>query len=389
MGVISLLGEEQAKHISKLIAERLDENEREERRIICGNAYAFQGDERDVMFLSMVVGNNNNFRALVMEADRQRFNVATSRARDQVFLFHSIRLGDIQNPECVRYKLLSWYLNPPLKRIEAGLEVLRTKADSQFEIDVGEIIIRRGYRVIPQFEPLKDRQYRIDLVVQGQKGRLAVECDGAIGHGPDRWEYDQRRETQLRRVGWNFWRVCSSAFYRNREMALSSLWEQLDDLGIAPENLWTQTEPALAPIVPVEPIIKLAKTEQPPEPEHAESLSVSISAETPDRLEASLAFARNKFQDIRSIALAEIEHRIVWLLKQGQDLNRENMDSKVCKAIGLHLSSKNKEMLRRKVERALQHLGDRELVEIDESGKIRFAFGNHSTRQGDLPFNLE
>lgn len=44
MGIISLLGEKQAKYISGLIAERIDETEREERRIICGDAYAFQGD---------------------------------------------------------------------------------------------------------------------------------------------------------------------------------------------------------------------------------------------------------------------------------------------------------------------------------------------------------
>ena len=53
MGVISLLGEKQAKHTSALIAKHLDETEREERRVICGDAYAFQGDERDVMFLSI------------------------------------------------------------------------------------------------------------------------------------------------------------------------------------------------------------------------------------------------------------------------------------------------------------------------------------------------
>lgn len=106
MGVISLLGEKQAKYISELIAQRIDETERAERRIICGDAYAFQGDERDVMFLSLVVATNAQFASLVKESDRQRFNVGTSRARDQVFLFHSLRLADIKNPECVRYKLL-------------------------------------------------------------------------------------------------------------------------------------------------------------------------------------------------------------------------------------------------------------------------------------------
>ena len=239
MGVISLLGEKQAKYISDLLARHpdLDERERDERRIICGDAYAFQGDERDVMFLSLVIAPNAPFSAQVTEAARQRFNVATSRARDQVFLFHSVQLRDINNEQCMRYKLLNWYLNPPKAEMEAGLEVLRHKAQTPFEIDVGERIIRRGYTVIPQVRPFsRDFQYRIDLVVQGEKSRVAVECDGDQWHGPERWEQDQRREAQLRRAGWKFWRVSGSAFYRNKERALDSLWRYLEDAGIRPKQ---------------------------------------------------------------------------------------------------------------------------------------------------------
>ncbi len=233
IGVISLLGEKQAKYISQLIAQHLDETEREERRIICGDAYAFQGDERDIMFLSLVVVLNAQFTSLSKDADRQRFNVATSRARDQAFLFHSIRLEDIRNPECVRYKLLKWYLNPPLAEIQAGIEHLREVADSDFEIEVGKKIIEKGYKVIPQYRPFpSDSSYRIDLVIQGEKNRVAAECDGDRWHGPEKWEYDQRREAQLRRAGWNFWRISGSAFYRNKEKSLEGLWQFLDAQGV-------------------------------------------------------------------------------------------------------------------------------------------------------------
>ncbi|MGH9752597.1 MAG: AAA domain-containing protein, partial [Blastocatellia bacterium] len=239
MGIISLLGEKQARYISNLIARHpdLDEREREERRIICGDAYAFQGDERDVMFLSLVIATNAPFAPQVREDARRRFNVATSRARDQVFLFHSVRLIDINNPECVRHKLLSWYLNPPKSEIEAGLTVLRQTADSEFEFEVGERIISRGYTVIPQFRPFpRDYQYRIDLVVEGENSRVAIECDGDRWPGAEKWEYDQHREAQLRRAGWKFWRISGSAFYRNKEKALDGLWEFLEDAGVNPNN---------------------------------------------------------------------------------------------------------------------------------------------------------
>lgn len=240
MGVISLLGEKQAKYISDLIAQHLDETEREQRRIICGDAYAFQGDERDVMFLSLVVASNSQFASLTKDSDRQRFNVATSRARDQVFLFHSIGIQDIKSQSCVRYQLLKWYLDPLSAPIEGGIEILRKIAESDFEIEVGEKIIRRGYTVIPQYKPFSnDRRYRIDLVVQGENNRIAVECDGDRWHGPDKWEYDQRREAQLRRAGWKFWRISGSAYYRNKDESLNGLWEFLEAEGISP---WSATD---------------------------------------------------------------------------------------------------------------------------------------------------
>jgi len=112
---------------------------------------------------------------------------------------------------------------------------LKDVADSHFEIAVGERIIRRGYKVIPQYRPFpSDNGYRIDLVIQGDKNRVAVECDGDRWHGPERWEYDQRREAQLRRAGWKFWRISGSAFYRDKERSLEELWKFLDEEEVRP-----------------------------------------------------------------------------------------------------------------------------------------------------------
>ncbi len=77
-----------------------------------------------------------------------------------------------------------------------------------------------------------DYNYRIDLVIQGENNRVAVECDGDRYHGIEKWEYDQRREAQLRRAGWKFWRISGSAFYRDKDKALEGLWQFLDEEGI-------------------------------------------------------------------------------------------------------------------------------------------------------------
>ena len=243
-GVISLLAEDQVKYIKELLLRhpKIGEKVIEERNIVCGDAYAFQGDERDVMFLSMVKAldpNNLNdtVSASVYTGDKakQRFNVAATRGRDQVFLYHSIPVQEFRNQNDWRYKILNWYYNPKTEELEAGRKALKKEFDSgrasQFSFDVGNILIDRGYQVLPEYPVIG---YRIDLVVQGENARLAVECDGDQYHTLETWEADQVRERQLRRAGWEFWRVSGSSFYRHKVKALDSLWEKLEELGIKP-----------------------------------------------------------------------------------------------------------------------------------------------------------
>ena len=124
--------------------------------------YSFQGDERDIVFMSMVAASEGQgrFAALVRETFRQRFNVAASRARDQVWLFHSVRRNEL-NPECMRRRLLDWYYNPATEVLSTDL----SNCESQFERDVAAEMVSRAYRVVPQY-PYAGK--RIDLVVEGR-----------------------------------------------------------------------------------------------------------------------------------------------------------------------------------------------------------------------------
>jgi very-short-patch-repair endonuclease len=250
MGVISLLGENQAKLIERLLLQRIGAEEIERRRIVCGDAYSFQGDERHIVFLSLVVSVRDDasrgFSALTKLSDMQRFNVAASRAQDQLWLFHSVMPEDIGNPECMRHRLLGYFYDPArhaAKAIGIDLDDLRSKAidpehsalaptpfDSWFEVDVYLRIADRGYRVLPQY---KAGRKRIDLVVEG-KTRLAVECDGDYWHGDENLEEDMARQRQLERAGWVFERVRGGVFYSNPDAALVPVWSRLKELGIEP-----------------------------------------------------------------------------------------------------------------------------------------------------------
>jgi very-short-patch-repair endonuclease len=234
MGVISLQGEAQAKLIEHKLLERLEPEVIEERRLICGDAYAFQGDERHIIFLTMVAAPNERIGALATESARQRFNVATSRAQDQLWLFHSATL-DVLSLSCMRHRLLTYMLHPERQ--------ITDEADQRFESllerHVYGQIASRGFHVRTQVcvgDPTNHR-YRIDLVVEGMQGRLAVECDGDQWHGPDRYEQDMARQRDLERAGWQFVRVRGGDFYRDRAKALEPLWAELGRLGIKPGGI--------------------------------------------------------------------------------------------------------------------------------------------------------
>lgn len=234
MGVISLQGNHQAPLIEGLLRDELGEFEMLERRIICGNAYAFQGDERDVIFLSMVAAPNMRIGALAKRSYMQSFNVAASRGRDQMWLFHSVKLDDL-NPNCMRSQLLQYYLDPV--RVAKEEEDVDKLFESNFERDVYHLIAARGYAVRPQvMVGTPNKHYRIDLVIEGLRSRLAVECDGDKWHGIDKWEEDRERQMVLERAGWKFWRVRGSTFYRYRQRAMEPLWEILNKMGIEPKQ---------------------------------------------------------------------------------------------------------------------------------------------------------
>jgi hypothetical protein len=85
IGVVSLLGSDQAKYIDSVVSQKCDTAELHRRKFLCGDARAFQGSERNIMFLSLVV-DPTNCKALSGNMFNQRFNVAASRAQDRMYL---------------------------------------------------------------------------------------------------------------------------------------------------------------------------------------------------------------------------------------------------------------------------------------------------------------
>jgi very-short-patch-repair endonuclease len=228
IGVISLVGAEQADHVRSRLSETIGEEIMQRHSILCGDSATFQGSERDIVFLSMVADSANK-TALTMLRYEQRFNVAVSRARDRAILVRSVRREEL-NPNDLKARLIAHFESPmpELEPIEDALSI----CESNFERDLMQRLLDRQYRVQGQVGSLG---YRIDMVVEGaDRRRLAVECDGDRYHGPEQWRQDMRRQRVLERVGWRFWRCFASSFYRDPDGVMNDLFDMLSRMGIEP-----------------------------------------------------------------------------------------------------------------------------------------------------------
>ena len=238
IGVISLIGAEQAEFIRARLSETIGEELMQRHAILCGDSAKFQGTERDIVFLSMVADAVHK-TALTMLRYEQRFNVAVSRARDRVVLVRSVKREEL-NPNDLKARLIAHFENP-MPEVEEPDDLLAV-CELGFERDLMRKLLDRGYRVQAQVGSLG---FRIDMVAEGANGaRLAIECDGDRYHGPEQWRQDMRRQRVLERVGWRFWRCFASSFYRDTEAVVADLVEMLSRMGIEPVGQSGTARPA-------------------------------------------------------------------------------------------------------------------------------------------------
>jgi hypothetical protein len=194
-----------------------------------------QGDERDVIFVSVCYGPtvaggklaSMSFGPVNSEGGERRLNVLFTRARLKCEVFASFHPSDIDPGRSARdgTRILKHYLEFANGAPLSGVAPTGGTADSPFEEDVASSIRSLGYLADPQ---VGTAGFRIDLGVRhpDRPGAylLAVECDGATYHSA-LWarERDRLRQDVLEHLGWRFHRIWSTDWFYNRKNELERL----------------------------------------------------------------------------------------------------------------------------------------------------------------------
>jgi very-short-patch-repair endonuclease len=189
------------------------------------NLESIQGDERDVIFISIAYGRDRNgrmpasFGPINNDGGERRLNVLISRAKERCEVFSPITGDDVdvsgRKAGVVALKQFlqfaeKGYLDVPLP--------VDKPFDSDFEESVANFLTQRGFKVHAQ---VGMAGFYIDLGVlssdNSSRYLLGIECDGATYHSSrSARDRDRIRQSILEARGWRIYRIWSTDWFHRR-----------------------------------------------------------------------------------------------------------------------------------------------------------------------------
>lgn len=214
------------------------------------NLETIQGDERDVIFISVGYGKDQNgvlttnFGPLNVDGGERRLNVLITRARERCVVFSNFRSSDllIDNSSSFGVRALKEYLSYAETGVMITSSPIGGDRQSPFEESVYNFLRDHGYQVKKQ---IGCAGFRIDFAIVNPSAPgeflLGIECDGAMYQSSrvarDR---DRLRQQVLEGLGWNLYRVWSTDWYRDpetsQEQLLAAVKRASETPGPAPVN---------------------------------------------------------------------------------------------------------------------------------------------------------
>lgn len=221
-----------------------------------------QGDERDVIFISIGYGRAAdgslalNFGPLNLAGGERRLNVLITRARRRCEVFTNLAPEDIDlsRTNAAGVIALKQFLTyAKTGRLETPSPSGRQSPfDAPFEQAVAAALRRHGYQVEQR---VGSAGFFVDLAVvdESQPGRylLAIDCDGPDRHRTAR-DRDRLRHQVLAGLGWPVYRLWSTEWFQSPERALQKLLEVIQVTRARQQQQAPPPNPPAANLAPLE-----------------------------------------------------------------------------------------------------------------------------------------
>ncbi|KZX17544.1 RecBCD enzyme subunit RecD [Methanobrevibacter cuticularis] len=208
-------------------------SDKKDDRFFVKNLETIQGDERDVILISVGYGYDTegkmslNFGPLNQDGGERRLNVLITRAKEKCVVFANFKSYDMHltaNPP-FGVKALKNFLEYSENISKGIIHNKNNKNNENFEDAIANFLEENGYTVDKQ---VGSPGFKIDLAIVDDQNPgkyiLGIECDGEMYYSSKvARDRDRLRDQVLTGLGWNLYHLWSTDWYRNRELARTKL----------------------------------------------------------------------------------------------------------------------------------------------------------------------
>jgi very-short-patch-repair endonuclease len=294
-----------------------------------------QGDERDVIFISVGYGRtqdgslSHNFGPLNQEGGQRRLNVLISRAKHRCEVFANFTADDLDpaRTSAAGVAALKTYLEVAARRGTAAESGAAAPVAMPFADQVAATLRGRGYEIR---ERIGVAGYFLDLAVVDPERPghylLGIECDGpnyrSARSARDR---ERLRPEVLGRLGWRLHRIWSPDWFRDPEGELRRLLEALER---AQAEARDEAPARPAPPPPPPSAVHLAREETPATTDEPPAV------EAPPYQKAEIDLPKGG-PEIHTLPLARVAGWIHQVVQVESPVHFEEIAERITEALGI------------------------------------------------------
>lgn len=211
--------------------------ENKDERFFVKNLETIQGDERDVILISVGYGYDQagkmslNFGPLNQDGGERRLNVLITRAREKCVVFSNFKAYDMHLTANPPYgvKALKEFLSYA-ENLTLGASQITQQSSEPFEDAIASFLAENGYTVDKQ---IGCAGFRVDLAIVDDENPgkyiLGITTDGKMyASSKVAGDRDRLREQVLKGLGWKLYHLWSTDWYRNRDLGRKRLLEAVE-----------------------------------------------------------------------------------------------------------------------------------------------------------------
>ena len=203
---------QQADYLQELVLNEISVESVKKHQVLVGTPHSFQGEERDIMFLSFALDQKSSATAMRYMNQSDVFNVMITRARVKQIIFLSTDESKIKPDSLLGSYLL--YLRAYYKESKSDhLSQLPQSAHSVYDT-----FIKEGYKVLPSYELAG---LEIDFVIQTTENTIGVDLIGFPGRYEDAFSLE--RYKMFKRAGMRIFPLAYSEWEKSSKSCLDAI----------------------------------------------------------------------------------------------------------------------------------------------------------------------